>query len=78
MEDPDQGVYLTPEKALQFLENLGYDDINKVPVGRGNDRLSAYVAIARGGLVGMDLNKAIRVMRRINNARENMPVDHSL
>ena len=42
-------VALTPEKASNQLFQLGYDKIENVPVGRGNDYLTAVVKIAGGG-----------------------------
>lgn len=43
-------VLFSTERASAMLKQLGYSDLNSVPIGRGNDYLTALVRIVEGGI----------------------------
>ncbi|OIP86574.1 hypothetical protein CO168_02795 [Candidatus Shapirobacteria bacterium CG_4_9_14_3_um_filter_36_12] len=67
------------QQAINQINQLGYENIEQVPIGRGNDYLTALVNLAKGnwGNEGIDIDIAITVSRISNNAHEGLPTDQT-
>lgn len=64
--------------ALRQISNLGYRDLDQVPVGRGNDYLSTLVEMAKGRSFGdVEFDQAIKIMRRENNTKIGLHPDET-
>ena len=64
------------EWALEQIKKLGYETVDKVPTGRGNDYLTTLVRIANGETFGgADFREAIHIVRLENSRREMAELD---